>query len=1214
MHNRVFTSSLWLLLLALISVSKAFGQLPPLQPEQDCINAIPICTDIYFQPNAYVGEGALPNEINPGPSCLNSGEKNDVWYIFTVQTSGTLAFTITPVNMGDDYDWAVYNLTNATCADIYNNPALEVSCNYSGQSGITGPNGLGNGGGNPNNPVVNVTAGQTYVINVSNFSSSASGYTLDLGASTATIFDNIPPTITQVTASCGGDLTVRFSENVVCASVQASDFQVEGPGGFMHTVTAVTGSACAAGGNFEDQFSLTLSPLPSFSGTYMITLPGQVQDNCGNIGTNDTAYVSITLPSLQASASPDTTCAGDPTTLSVVPQSGFTYTWSNGFTGQNPVANPNTTTIFSVTATDAAGCVYAGNVLVVVKPRPAGTFAFATDTLCDGTLSTVTYTGNGAATATYNWNFGAASVVTGSNQGPYEVIWPATGVYPVSLSVLQDGCQGPVFTKDQTVNLQPTSTFSLAKAVCVGSTTVLSYTGNAPAGADYRWNLDGATLVTGAGQGPLTVSWATPGLKNVCLEVEINGCVSVLECKEILVNDLPVIDFTQPEAQCLKGNEFTFTYNGASPVASYSWNFGDLTSLSPQTTPNHVYTDAGLFTVTLIATDSNGCENTAARTVTVHPEVEANFVSTEVCFGNENTFTALPIGPSRVTNWNWALGDGATAQDSVFAHTYAAFGDYAVTLMLETENGCKDTLTRTARVFDQPVAAFTVEAKCAYDALPFTNQTAFTYPNITWNWSFGDGQTGAAQNPAHTYPSNGNFTAILTATTDQGCTSVATNNVTVHAVPVAAIATDNVCLDKSAQFFDASTVAEPSRIVRYNWSVPTGDKGNAATFSYRFADAGRYVVGLEVATDQGCINQTSREVVIYPLPQVEFALEPVCEETEARFVNLSGIDQTISGDVLTTWTWNFGDGASVGSIPAPDHIFRDPGLFPVSLTVVSDKGCVGESTKNLEIFPKPEAPQAINDTVCLRGQAFPLTLSDDLTAAVRWYANVQDATPFYEGYGFATENLVGSVTYFVEAVSVNGCASVRVPVTAMVFDPSDLVLIPSDSSVILPDGTVQFEINGLGTVASSVWNFGEANMRQDFVAPVPGATSHTYTMPGVYTVTTLVTDTRGCTYTLATEVEVRKESGVYFSNAFTPNGDGVNDTWTCGHLRVKDFSLQVFNRWGQLVFEADRPDFEWNGVALGGGPVQEGVYMFQLKATDLSGFEISEHGSLTILR
>jgi hypothetical protein len=141
------------------------------------------------------------------------GEINDVFYTFTVETSGILRFTLTPNNPDNDYDWSLFNMTNHTCADLYPMAAqLQVSCNSYGVLGYNGPTGINtalsngrncNGPGTTNGPAfnedVNVLAGQTYLLNISNWSSTnQSGYTLDFTASTAQIYNNIPPYIDSI--------------------------------------------------------------------------------------------------------------------------------------------------------------------------------------------------------------------------------------------------------------------------------------------------------------------------------------------------------------------------------------------------------------------------------------------------------------------------------------------------------------------------------------------------------------------------------------------------------------------------------------------------------------------------------------------------------------------------------------------------------------------------------------------------------------------------------------------------------------------------------------------------------------------------------------------------------------------------------------------------------------------------------------------------------
>jgi hypothetical protein len=153
--------------------------------QQDCIGAIPVCQEQYYNPNAYIGIGSGPDEISSGNTCLGAGEINDAWYVFTAQTSGNLSFVITPNNPSDDYDWAVFDITANGCAGIFSGLSPVINCNFTASTsafnGQTGANSASpyNGTltsigafGAQFNASTAVIAGNTYVINVSNFSSS----------------------------------------------------------------------------------------------------------------------------------------------------------------------------------------------------------------------------------------------------------------------------------------------------------------------------------------------------------------------------------------------------------------------------------------------------------------------------------------------------------------------------------------------------------------------------------------------------------------------------------------------------------------------------------------------------------------------------------------------------------------------------------------------------------------------------------------------------------------------------------------------------------------------------------------------------------------------------------------------------------------------------------------------------------------------------------
>ena len=198
-------------------------------PEQDCINGIPVCQSGYTQTNSYVGPGTIDELDATNQGCLGSGEENCVWYIIQVSITGQLALSITPVNPANDYDFAIWDITANGCQDIYNG-ALPISCNYSPAPGTTGMSSTITGA--QWETTITVTAGQTLALNVSNFSGTQSGYTLDFTASTASVYDTVGPKFLSVYVPCAytsDSIDLKMNESVKCSSVLAdgSNFYIQ---------------------------------------------------------------------------------------------------------------------------------------------------------------------------------------------------------------------------------------------------------------------------------------------------------------------------------------------------------------------------------------------------------------------------------------------------------------------------------------------------------------------------------------------------------------------------------------------------------------------------------------------------------------------------------------------------------------------------------------------------------------------------------------------------------------------------------------------------------------------------------------------------------------------------------------------------------------------------------------------------------------------------
>jgi len=359
-------------ILLFLLMSVAVGAMAQIPTDQDCLGAIPVCQDIYVQPNSYSGTGAYPNEIPSGGSgcpnnCMLDGEKNDVWYIFTVQTSGDLGFTITPNNLGNDYDWSVYSLNQYKCQDIYGHTTqMQVSCNWSATSGVTGPNGNSNlncqnSGGTPYNAKIPVEKGETYVINISNWSPSAqSGYTLDFSSSTAQIYDDVAPEIAEVYTNdiiCGTtEITFDFTEKVKCSTVTPGKFKLTGPGG-PYEVLDVYGDDCEIGGEMEVTYHLSFTPAIYEDGEYALEVRplSFIQDACGNNAPAQSFPFDVTLDSPIASAGDDIDIAYSGSATLDGSATGGTGEFSYEWTPVEKLIDPNMEDPTTVNLTESTG-------------------------------------------------------------------------------------------------------------------------------------------------------------------------------------------------------------------------------------------------------------------------------------------------------------------------------------------------------------------------------------------------------------------------------------------------------------------------------------------------------------------------------------------------------------------------------------------------------------------------------------------------------------------------------------------------------------------------------------------------------------------------------------------------------------------------------------------------------------------------------------------
>ncbi len=259
------------------------GQTPP--------TAFPVCgTDVFFQQNVPIC--STTNLFVPGCSGGNASyeNKNPYWYKFTCYQSGTLGFTITPLAANEDYDWQLYDITGLPPNDVFTNQNIIVSGNWSGTYGGTGASASGVNfiqcaSSPPDNKptfaaMPSLIVGHNYLLLISHYSDTQSGYSLSFGGGTAVITDPLEPHLASASAPCDGtEIRVRTNKQMKCASLASngSDFVVTDPFGNLITPIGASSNSCSNGFDL-DSISVFL-PNPLAPGTYSIAAKNGNDEN-----------------------------------------------------------------------------------------------------------------------------------------------------------------------------------------------------------------------------------------------------------------------------------------------------------------------------------------------------------------------------------------------------------------------------------------------------------------------------------------------------------------------------------------------------------------------------------------------------------------------------------------------------------------------------------------------------------------------------------------------------------------------------------------------------------------------------------------------------------------------------------------------------------------------------------------------------------------------
>jgi len=513
---------------------------------------------------------------------------------------------------------------------------------------------------------------------------------------------------------------------------------------------------------------------------------------------------------------------------------------------------------YHVTITDAYGCNYISNTLTVTQDNFPTTASLGNDTsLCSGNL--ITLTSGALATNSYTWSTGSNNdSLLIINAGQYSVI-----VTNTNNCVAKD-------TIDITIQgFAPTANFTTSIG-CVNQTVSFADLSIPPSGnsiSNYEWDFgDSASPTNTSTTSNPSHTYSNTGTYNVHLTVTTNSNCAQSVTKIINVYPVPTATFAIGTS-CQ--NDSTAFLNQSSGAIGYSvtnsyWNFGDASSTATTTiiSPKHMYTNASIYTVKLLVTNSVGCKDSLYKTVNVQSEVKANFTNGPSCLNTTTQFQSTSIIPTSGTpTYDWNFSNNGNANTAAPIKTFTNTGVYSVTLTVDGNNGCTSTITKLVNVYFPPIASFSIPSFCAKDT---TNIINLSNPQSgiisSYNWKLNNITFSSVQSPTLSLTNPGNNSVRLTTINSFGCKDSTTNSLIVFPLPVVDFSTTPTAfyyINEPINFTPSINNASS-----YLWNMNATSTYSIQNPTETFNTEGSFNVSLNLKDQNGCKGSKTKNITI----------------------------------------------------------------------------------------------------------------------------------------------------------------------------------------------------------------------------------------------------------------------------------------------------------------------------------------------------------------
>lgn len=560
------------------------------------------------------------------------------------------------------------------------------------------------------------------------------------------------------------------------------------------------------------------------------------------------------------------------------------------------------------------------------------------------------------------------------------------------------------------------------------------------------------------------------------------------------------------------------------------------------------------------------------------------------CDGFSVNFSNDDFSPLNHTFY-WVFGDpkSGTADTSTLQnpiHIYSDTGVYVYKLIVNRGEQCSDSAIQTIKVYPGFFPKFSVTGKCKNSPIKFTDQSTTNYGSVNfWLWNFGDpstlADTSLLKNPTYTYSTSGKYPISLTVTTTKGCNKTFFDTINIVDKPAFSVTNDTLIC--SIDTLQLNAIGNGT----ITWS-PNYNINNFSIFSPQVSPKKTTTYYATLFESPGCTATDS--VIVQVVDQVTLS---------------AGKDTTI----CTTDTIQLNpqsDGLHYLWTPATSlssDTAKRPFANPLNTTIYHVQANIGKCFANDQVkittVPYPNAKAGNDTTLCL-GKSIQLIASggsDYIWSPTNFLNNPNIPTPV------STPAL--SIRYTVQVNDIKGCPkpsfdTILIMVENLVVDAG-----PRDTIIVVGQ---PLQLNAKGAAEFFTWTPSTGLNNAHIANPIAKLTENQQYILNIES-------KAGCTATDTINVIVYKvKPGLYVPNAFTPNGDGINDIFKPILIGMRSLNyFRVYNRSGQLIYSTNKPGDGWDGTYKG-MPQDQAVFVWTVEGTDYTGKLIFQKGSVTLIR